>query len=90
MYNEREREKKKLKICSPCISTAGEVKLASGQSFDYESGMRTFVLTCAADDSFFQSTASVTLSIVDANDAPTLSPASVAVTAEEGPVGFCA
>ncbi|XP_070208292.1 protocadherin-11 X-linked-like [Littorina saxatilis] len=65
--------------------TSGEVNLAAGQLLNYEAERKSYVITCVADDTFFQSTASVTVSVVDVNDAPVLSPASLAITVEEGP-----
>ncbi|KAL8626035.1 hypothetical protein ACOMHN_012627 [Nucella lapillus] len=66
-------------------SSTGVVKLASGQSLDYESGPRSLVLRCVADDGYLQSTGTVTLSVLDVNEAPALRPPAVAVTVPEGP-----
>lgn len=68
------------------IFSAFTVKLASGQSFDFETKPKAFVITCTADDGFLQATSSVTVSILDTNEAPYFQQAAVDIRVNEGPV----
>nr|KAG5693604.1 hypothetical protein BaRGS_014624 [Batillaria attramentaria] len=60
------------------------VKLASGQSFDYETKTTEFLITCVVTDGYLFSTGTVTITILDTNEPPYFDSDPVITTAEEG------